>query len=77
MTLLFLQIKTFSYTCARYNLIIFIPHMPPKNSELTQSQKKKFKETSAAGTPGQSNKKKPTKKKYSTLLSLLVISLIF
>ncbi|MCB9807374.1 ATP-dependent metallopeptidase FtsH/Yme1/Tma family protein [Candidatus Peribacteria bacterium] len=51
--------------------------MAQKNSEFTQSQKKKFQETSAAGTPGQSNKKKPKQKKYSALLSLLVISLIF
>ena len=51
--------------------------MAQKNSELTQSQKKKFKESSAAGTPGQSQKKKPKKKKYSALLSLLVVSLVF
>lgn len=51
--------------------------MAQKNSELTQSQKKKYAETSAAGTPGQSHKKKPEKKKYSALLTLLVISLIF
>lgn len=51
--------------------------MAQKNSELTQAQKKKYNETSAAGTPGQSHKKKPEKKKYSALVSLLVISLIF
>lgn len=52
--------------------------MAYKKSDMTQSQKKKFQETSAAGTPGQQgNKKKPNKKKYSALLSLLVISLIF
>jgi len=51
--------------------------MAQKNSELTQSQKKKSQETSAAGTPGQSHKKKPQKKKYSALLTLLVVSLIF
>lgn len=51
--------------------------MAQKNSELTQSQKKKAQETSAAGTPGQSYKKKPQKKKYSALLSLFIISLIF
>lgn len=51
--------------------------MVQKNSELTQAQKKKYAETSAAGTPGQSQKKKPEKKKYSALLSLLAISLIF
>jgi cell division protease FtsH len=51
--------------------------MAPKNSELTQSQKKKIHETSAAGTPGQSQKKKPEKKQYSALLSLLVVSLLF
>lgn len=51
--------------------------MAQKNSEITQSQKKKLPETSAAGTPGQSHKKKPQKKKYSALLSLLIISLIF
>ncbi len=51
--------------------------MAQKNSLLTQTQKKKSQETSAAGTPGQSHKKKPQKKKYSALLSLLVVSLIF
>ena len=51
--------------------------MAQKNSDFTQSQKKKYGETSAAGTPGQSHKKKPDKKKYSALVSLLVISLIF
>jgi hypothetical protein len=51
--------------------------MAPKNSELTQSQKKKIHETSAAGTPGQSQKKKPEKKQYSALLSLLIVSLLF
>ena len=51
--------------------------MAQKNSDFTQSQKKKLGETSAAGTPGQSHKKKPDKKKYSALVSLLVVSLIF
>ena len=51
--------------------------MAQKNSELTQSQKKKLQETSAAGTPGQSHKKKPQKKKYSALLSLFVVCLVF
>ena len=51
--------------------------MAQKNSDFTQSQKKKYGETSAAGTPGQSHKKRPDKKKYSALVSLLVISLIF
>jgi len=51
--------------------------MAPKNSELTQSQKKKLNETSAAGTPGQSRKKKPETNKYSSLLTLLAVSLIF
>ena len=50
--------------------------MAYKKSDLTQSQKKKF-ETSAAGTPGQSQKKKPGKKKYSALITLFVISLLF
>lgn len=54
-----------------------LAYMAQKNSELTQSQKKKLQETSAAGTPGQSHKKKPQKKKYSALLSLFIISLIF
>jgi hypothetical protein len=51
--------------------------MAQKNSDFTQSQKKKYSETSAAGTPGQSHKKKPDKKKYSALVSLLVVSLVF
>jgi len=50
--------------------------MAYKKSDLTQSQKKKF-ETSAAGTPGQSQKKRPDKKKYSALITLFFISLVF
>lgn len=50
--------------------------MAYKKSDLSQSQKKKF-ETSAAGTPGQSQKKRPEKKKYSALLTLFVVSLVF
>lgn len=52
--------------------------MAYKKSDLTQAQKKKMSETSAAGTPGQSGgKKKPEKRKYSSLITLLIICLIF
>lgn len=52
--------------------------MAQKNSELTQSQKKKLSETSAAGTPGQMKPKKwNNKKKYSTIISLFILSLLF
>ena len=51
--------------------------MAQKNSELTQAQKKKLQETSAAGTPGQMKTKKPQKKKYSALISLLIVCLLF
>ncbi len=52
--------------------------MAYKKSDMTQSQKKKFQETSASGTPGkQWDKKKPEKKKYSAHITLLIICLIF
>ena len=50
--------------------------MAYKKSDMTQSEKKKF-ETSAAGTPGQHGKKKPEKKKYSSLITLLIVCLVF